>query len=190
MAMHDRNDPDAVATHYEQCIQNGCDPKLAEMLSRRSAPGIKTDATHFAGIMGRQFANNPEMGDALSAELRAMGGSPVGKVYRSSLARYAGDPEAWVDSRSDIKAICERRGWGCEGGVTVKSPEMVDPTPTIPLDPKVVTDEVELAIERNPEIAPTPKERERLWNETYEKRLPPKYRDKRTALQMAEEMKD
>ncbi len=187
MAMHDPSDEAAVRAHYERCIANGCDPKFAEALARRSAPGIRTDSTHFAGRMGRQFVGRPDHGDFYAKELRAAGGSPAGKVYVSGLARYAGDPEAWVSSRSEIKEVCERRGWSVDGDVKVKAPAMSEPTQRVPLDPDLVTAEVEKVVAANPEVAPTPKERERLWNDTYEKRLPPKYRDKRPLSKMLQD---
>ena len=179
MAMHDPNNTAAYLARYDECIRNGCGPKLAEAIARRAAPGIRTDSTHFAGRMGRQFADQPEYGDYFARELRARGDSPQGKVYVSGIARYPGDPEAWVSSRGEIAEVCRKRGWGVSGAVNVKSDQYADPTPTIPLDPDLVTAEVEKIVDANPEIAPTPKEKERLWNETYEKRLPPKHRDKR-----------
>jgi hypothetical protein len=187
VAMHDPTNEAAYLEHYAKCLRNGCDPKLAEALARRVAPGIRTDSTHFAGRMGRQFADQPERGDYYAAELRARGDSPAGKVYISGLARYAGDPEAWVSSRGEIADVCKRRGWGVSGDVNVKSDQYADPTPEIPLDPQIVTDEIELKLAKNPEIAPTPKEKERLWNETYEQRLPPKHRDKRMLGQVLAE---
>lgn len=157
--------------------------RFADMVRLRRAPGIRTDSTHFAG-RHNQFADKPYLGDFYAKELRAMGGSPVGKQYINQLARYPGDPEAWVSSRSEIKERCERRGWTCQGEVTVKPPLMAEPKPGVVLDPKIVDAEVAATVAKNPEIAPTPKEREALWHDTYQKRLPARVKDKRSLDQM------
>lgn len=157
--------------------------RFADMVRLRRAPGVKTDSTHFAG-RHNQFADRPDVGDFYARELRAMGGSPVGKQYVSQIARYPGDPEAWVSSRSEIQERCERRGWTCQGDVTVKPPVMAEPKPDVVLDPKLVDEEVAREIAKNPEIAPTPKERESLWHDTYQKRLPARVKDKRSLNQM------
>lgn len=159
--------------HYEKCIANGCSPKLAEMLATRRAPGCVTDDTFFVGRKGgQQFADSPDAGDYYAADLRKVGGSPAGKVYMHGLARYPGDPEAWVSSRGEVAEVCRKRGWSCKGQVNVKGDQYADPIKPVELDPDLVTNEVELLVSQNPEIAPTPKEKERLWHETYQKRKP------------------
>ena len=159
--------------HYEKCLRNGCSPRLAEMLASRRAPGCVTDDTFFVGRKGgQQFADDPQAGDYLAAGLRKLGGSPAVKVYVHGLARFPGDPEAWVSSRGEIADRCRERGWNCKGQVNVKGDQYAEPKPDIPLDPDLVTEEVAIRIAENPEIAPTPKDKERLWHETYEQRKP------------------
>ncbi len=40
--------------------------------------------------------------------------------YNPSLARFPGDPEAYVESRSDIKKLLQKRGWGAQGIVEME----------------------------------------------------------------------
>jgi hypothetical protein len=110
---------------YYACIQDGCTPKLADMLALQKPPAGVSDCTFLAGhCNGSQFDKGPFqrlMGDKLRAEAEANGQNTKGKVYLGSLAKYPGDPAAWVESRDDVKRVCERRGWGCEGsGITIE----------------------------------------------------------------------
>ncbi len=43
--------------------------------------------------------------------------------YYPELARYPGDPEAYVSSRSEIINLAKRRGWKVEGFVEYEPPE-------------------------------------------------------------------
>jgi hypothetical protein len=55
-------------------------------------------------------------------------------VYEPGLARFQGDPEAFVPrtgGRGYIKNLCRKRGWGCNGAVNVEaSAPHVDPHDT------------------------------------------------------------
>jgi hypothetical protein len=165
---------------YEEMRGRGMTHLMAEMLALRAPPGLATDATFLAG-RGHQFANRPELGDYYSKDLKAAGGSPVGKQYLSGLAAYPGDPEAWVDSRRDVQQLCEKRGWSCSGMVQVsRNPECVDTRfGDVGLDTDIVDDAVLTKTEDNPGIADTPQKKERLWNETYDHMKPPRTNEKR-----------
>lgn len=124
--------PDGVdAKLYRECIANGCSPRTAEMLASHSAPSLQTDSTFMVG-QWNQFGENQNMmncGRTLAEECRKRGGDPNGKVYLGQLADYPGDPQAWVESRADIKRVCRKKGLGCEGAVTVKCPTELRPKP-------------------------------------------------------------
>lgn len=108
------------ADRYAECIADGCSPSLADMLASASPPGCVTDATFLAGhCNGSQFSKTPGLGNRLREIAESQGQSTSGKVYLGSLAKYPGDPEAWVDGRGDVKRVCEKRGWGCDGAVRV-----------------------------------------------------------------------
>ena len=105
---------------YDEAIANGCSPKLAEMFALGAPPGCMTDAVFLEGhCNGNQFEKTPAHGDELRRVAESQGQSTTGKVYLGGLARYAGDPEAWVNGRSDVKRVCEQRGWGADGAVSV-----------------------------------------------------------------------
>ena len=132
--------------------------KMAEMLATKSFPGSKgTDRTFWQGreFGGGQFRDRPLIGKHHLALADKAGVSVVGKVYNGTLARYPGDPEAWVSDLGDVKRRCEERGWGCEGAITVKAAPAGDAEP----QPYRVADDlveryVDEAIDDNPDLAP------------------------------------
>ena len=67
------------------------------------------------------------MGRAHVKRAEAAGVNPTGKWYSGPLARYPGDPEAWVDSLSDVRRIAERRNLNVQGAVNVVAPESSTP---------------------------------------------------------------
>lgn len=114
--------------HYQECLANGCSPRLAEMFALASPPVLKTDATFQAknGLLGgAQFSNGTR--EHYLGQARAAGVSTDGKFYEGRCARFPGDPEAWVSGPDDVRRVLESRGWGCTGDITVKAPEAAPP---------------------------------------------------------------
>jgi hypothetical protein len=75
----------------------------------------------------------------------------------SEIAAYPGDPRAWVDSVSDIKAVCEERGWAADGDVKVKGREQAPAAePVVAED--IVREHVAREVAANPEAAKKPEE--------------------------------
>ncbi len=110
--------------------------RFEAMLASGKPPRAVTDDTFRANqgnANGGQFADDPHVGDFYKSVAAKAGVSTTGKTYLGGLAEYPGDPEAWVDSRGDVKRVCEKRGWGCEGAVTTKL-DQVEPvfTPATP----------------------------------------------------------
>ena len=108
-------------------VKNGQEVTRAEWLE--GAPGFTpghppaamTDAVFLENTAnGRQFQDQPKIGDLYKKAATAAGVSTVGKVYKASLAQFPMDPRAWVSGRADVQRICEENGWGCSGAVTVK----------------------------------------------------------------------
>lgn len=139
----------AVQARYETLCQEGCDPRLAEMLALRRFPGTVTDREFLKGhCNGNQFDETPltrQIGDVYRRQAEAAGVNVTGKVYIGQLARFSGDPNAWVENRGDVKRVCEENGMSCEGLVKVET----DPGPTYdigshdePLAPDLVLDEM------------------------------------------------
>jgi hypothetical protein len=64
-----------------------------------------------------------------------------GKRYMASIARFPGDPRAWVSDMAEAKRVIEANGWACPTlGVRGKDPAPVAP-PT--LAPDLVHEEIE-----------------------------------------------
>jgi hypothetical protein len=121
-ALDGRSDEERVVLFlYWESRSKGTSARLAEMLALQAPPRPNTDATFLHGhCNGSQFAAGPlagELGDRLKATAEAGGQNVKGKVYLGGLARFPGDPQAWVDGKGDVKRVCEERGWKCTGSV-------------------------------------------------------------------------
>lgn len=145
--------------HYALCLANGCSERLAEMLASRSFPGTKgTDRAFMQGraLDGAQFEGQPDIvGRDYVAKALASGVNPAGKYYLGTLARYPGDPEAWVDSLHDVRRTCEERGWGATGAVDVAAPQYaaVEPPSKYAVAPDLVERYADEAVAERPELA-------------------------------------
>lgn len=115
----------AIQASYEESREAGESDSIARMCAFRQGPGLSTDTTFTRGFVTDPFGGpvNTFTHKRYAAMARKAGVSISGKRYMSGLARYPGDPKAWISDRSDIKRLCERRGWGCEGAVNVKARE-------------------------------------------------------------------
>lgn len=125
---------------------------------RFSAVICKTDSFKGVPVGNEQF-----QGDKLDEEVyigaaKRAGVSTNGLVYQHGLARHAGDVEAWVRDRGDVKRILEKRGWGApQLGIKAREgppPEQVG----------VANDLVEAELDRMTEakeIAPHEREKKR-----------------------------
>lgn len=143
---------------YDLSIANGCSPRLADMLASRSFPGTKgTDRSFMQGrkLDGSQFEGLPLVGRHHLSKARAAGVSTTGKYYSGTLARFPGDPEAWVDSLHDVRRVCESRGWSCNGAVEIDAPKYAgeDPGPYRVAD-DIVDEHVARVLHDRPELAP------------------------------------
>jgi hypothetical protein len=119
--------------------------RFQEMLDTGQAPTLVTDNTFWEG----QWERNAYLGHLHAEQAKKSGVDITGKSYVSGLAEYPGDPRAFVSGRGDIRRICEERGYGCEGAVTV-APVQVEPE-RVDLDPALVKAEVDSIIADHPE---------------------------------------
>jgi len=98
------------------------------MIASQKGPGVETDATFFEGhsMLYDQFGSQKHLNRFLkNAKAHGHTPSPQSK-YFPELARFQGDPEAFVtrsQGRSYIKKLCEKRGWAIEGAVNVEHRE-------------------------------------------------------------------
>lgn len=110
---------------YAQLRLNGQSHNFAEMIALQSGPGLDTDDIFFSGqgTLLNQFGSNKHV-ERFAKVAKRHGYTPSpNDVYYPGLARFQGDPEAFVSrsmGRSYIKKLCEKRGWACEGAVKVE----------------------------------------------------------------------
>lgn len=163
----------SVQEAYEAMRRDGQSHNIAEMLALQQSPAIQTDATFLAGhCNGNQFEKTPIVGDFYRTEAERAGVNTKGKVYKSSLAEYAGDPKAWVSGRSDIVKVAEERGWGVKGSVNVKLDNTRKPMDDIDVAPDLVHERVFHRAAANPDVMRRPYRD--VFEETKEQMLPAK----------------
>lgn len=144
----------AVQDHYVQCRREGTGHRLAEMFALQAAPALETDTRW---IDGHDASVNPESyyGSRVLEDARAAGVNTRRAVYKSGLARYAGDPEAWVESRADCVRRAEALGLELEGEINYKPPErdLPEPKKEYRVAPDIVESYYQSAIEDEPALA-------------------------------------
>ncbi len=135
-----------VQDFYEMCREKGESHNMAKICALRQGPGLRTDTTFLAN-RGDPFAGDDAKAKRCVAAAKAGGVNPTGKTYLGGLAKHEGDPEAWVDGKGDVERVCAKRGWSCEGSVTVAPP--VNETPDLFEEPyRVADDLVEQEVEK------------------------------------------
>jgi hypothetical protein len=139
------SDDPRIQSAYEAMREAGESHNIAELCALRQTPALQTDTTFLANRKD-PFGGDENYAKRAVANCEAHGVTPGGRTYLGSLARFEGDPEAWVTSKADVRDICRRRGWGCEGAVEVKAPsrEIADPfAAPYEVNPKLIQAEVE-----------------------------------------------
>jgi len=118
---------------YLDSIAKGTVPRMAEMFALQSPPRAMTDAVMFEGIgsLSKQYDGEDVYLKEIISASRAHGHEP-GKndMYMENLARFKGDPEAFVPptgGRGHIQKVCESRGIPCDGSVKVKGRDPAPP---------------------------------------------------------------
>src|SRR5262249_44946887 len=88
-------------------------------------------------------------------QAKEAGVSTQGKVYLSSLAAYAGDPRAWVDSRGEAAKVCEERGWNMQiGGHSKVKGETPEPSAPLVMAEDLVQEKVQEVLDEQGQDAP------------------------------------
>lgn len=105
---------------YVECIENGCNDKLADMLASQQGPGLLTDTVFMSDRWDGGITDLKTRVEYKKIAEKA-GVNAEGKQYIGGLARFPGDPSAWVDNTAQVKQTCEERDWNCEGAVSVHS---------------------------------------------------------------------
>ncbi len=97
---------------------------IQEIIETRQFPGLQTDDEFMAnrGTLADQLGDQTEK---VVAAAQRNGYRPSrNDVYLPAMARFPGDPEAFIQhdsARGKVKKTLESRGWGCEGSVKVKA---------------------------------------------------------------------
>lgn len=143
-----------VQSHYDLCRLEGTPHKLAEMFAFQRAPAIETDTRW---IDGHDQSVNPDSyyGHEVLAEAKKAGVNTSRAVYKSSLARYPGDPQAWVESRADCIRRAEALGLTLEGEINYE-PTQYDPpeeSSSYRVADDIVEEHYQGAIEADPSLA-------------------------------------
>jgi len=113
--------------------------------------------------------DHPEDIKRIQGVARKYGINPEAAHYVPALARFPGDPEAFVSSKSEIKQLIERRGWKCEGVVEVDALKPSQPKPYEVAD-DIVEREVEEIVQREYGGKISQKKRRELFEQIKEKR--------------------
>lgn len=158
-------------SEYERLRASGESHNMAELIASRDFPGMMTDNVFLEG-RHNEFAGGP-MAEAIGKEYKRVaekhGQTTEGKVYMSGLAKFPGDPEAWVAGRSDVRKVLAKRGWSGDGAVKYKPAVARDHAPDIGLANDIVEGEVQDIIDKEPDAAP---ERAKIKEKVRAKRKP------------------
>lgn len=150
---------------YMKIRRGGASHRFADMVACQRGPGLMTDSVFFAGMpkLGDQFRNDVQLAKVLKIA-KKHGYSPnVNDVYEPGLARFQGDPEAFVPpsgGRGYIRRLCEKRGWACDGAVKVEHRQpLSDPLDKpVKLAEDLVQGHMREAIAKDPGLRKKPKE--------------------------------
>ncbi len=157
------SDDETIQARYRLMRENGESHSIAEMLATRSFPGTKgTDRSFMQGRMhqtgGQQFEHLPRwMGEHYVERALAAGVNPTGKWYSGPLARFPGDPRAWIDGLGDVKRVAEERGAEVSGAIEVNPPEVERSDRPYQVAPDILQRRLADAIEENPDLAQKPR---------------------------------
>ena len=163
---------------YVRLRREGNGHRFAEMIACQQGPGLKTDVAFFQGqpALAEQFGSAKQLKRYIDVA-RKNGYNPGSRdVYQPGLARFPGDPEAFVPptgGRGYVKRLCEKRGWACEGSVNVPYREpLEDPQKQDkPLAEDLIRHRMKVEMKKNPMLA---KNQKQLREKIVEKHGPSK----------------
>jgi hypothetical protein len=138
-------------TRYRDMRLDGQSHKFALMISSRQFPGVKTDSVFNEG----KFSGSGGSGCAAKenyyrTQAEKGGFSTNGKWYCGSLARFPGDPEAFIGSRSDVLAVCKKNNFTILDGYVDYKGHETPPTPDYEVAPGLIDRETREVMEDCP----------------------------------------
>ncbi len=163
--------------HYQRMIEAGESERMAEMLAAQQPPGLGLTTASF--LRGRRDGglSNPEVNAHYRKIALEAGVNPHGQVYSSPLASYPGDPDAWISTPDEAKAVAERKGLKLEGGISYTASRYEAPvgdenvdfsTKEYEVAPDIVSDEMEMQAASNPELLTEWKSKPKVFEEAKE----------------------
>ena len=143
-----------VQHHYVRMVEDGQNPRFAEMCALQTPPGTRgTDRAFMEGRMAGNWADTLPKGVAgkMMQEAQAAGISTTGKFYMGGIAdkRAHRDPEAWVDSTSDVLRVAKKRDLEVHGIVDYVPPQKAPPK-EIDINPRILNEHVRAEMKKNP----------------------------------------
>jgi hypothetical protein len=145
--------------------ERGSSHNLASMVATQRGPGVNTDDTFFRVFkpLSEQFASDAELNKVVGIARRHGYNPGIHDVYVPQLARFRGDPKAFISrsmGRARIREVCRKRGWelsfeGSDRAMTAdyRSPDS-DPFEAAPkLAPDIVERGVKSILRENPGMA-------------------------------------
>ena len=143
---------------YMLARRSGQTHRFAEMVAMQRPPQCMTDDVFFAGMPRLADQMSPTELKSVVAGAKRHGFTPSpDAVYHSGLARFKGDPEAFVTramGRGYIKRLCESRGTACNGAVEVEArqPDRDPWEQTVPLANDLVNASVANMVRQDPSL--------------------------------------
>lgn len=138
---------------YWRMRHAGQSHNMAEMLATRRFPGVKTDSVFNEGKFSGEAGRCGPQQLWLQQQADAAGVSTNGKWYCSGLARFPGDPKAWVGDRGDVARVAAENNMTVHGYVEQKGRE-VDPMPDVKLADGIIDSEVNEVLDHCPGADP------------------------------------
>lgn len=145
-----------VQAHYCRMIEAGQHPRFAEMCALQTPPGTKgSDRAFMEGrLHGNWMDSMPKVvAEAALREARLAGISTTGKFFMGGIADKRGykDPEAWVDSTSDVLNVCKKRDLEIHGIVDYVPPQK-GPPKEVDINPRILREHVREEMKANPKL--------------------------------------
>lgn len=107
---------------YAAAIANGNTPRMAEMFASRKGPGCDTDTAFQSGrkTLQGQFEGDERGRKLIMDSCLKQGFKPSNDMqYEPGLAQFVGDKRAFIQTKGDVRKVCEERGHDASGGATV-----------------------------------------------------------------------
>lgn len=128
--MNHVSDNPAVQSRYDELVASGESHRMAELLACRQFPATRTDVSLWQGRHGQdkemESPRSRKHAERRRAKARSAGVNPDANMYISGLARFPGDPMAYVATRGEAKERAKAMGRQLLGVVNYTPPGFHD----------------------------------------------------------------